>query len=171
MKDDGRGDAQMSEFEIRLSKKEDFSQLVEMDYQMWHSANSPSLIHWDSVEAYEARCPEGSQLVAIINGQVCGYAGLHQPTPLESNSHVTELSIAVHPEYRRRGIARKLLDAAGDWAREQKKRKLSLRVLATNRAAINLYESCGFLEQGRLVEEFFSDGKYIDDVLMYKRLD
>ncbi|MNN82623.1 hypothetical protein D3C81_1995730 [compost metagenome] len=46
-------------------------------------------------------------------------------------------------------------------------RKLSLRVLATNPSAISFYKSCGFIEQGRLVEEFYLNGQYIDDILMW----
>lgn len=138
---------------------------------MWHAGNSPSTIHWDSEEEYASRCPEGSQLVAAIGDEICGYAGLRQPTKLPSNKHVAELSIAVHPSYRRQGIARKLLNAVFELALQQDKRKLSLRVLSTNHAAIKLYESCGFREQGRLVEEFQIDGKYIDDVMMYKFID
>jgi RimJ/RimL family protein N-acetyltransferase len=45
-------------------------------------------------------------------------------------------------------------------------RKLALRVLGTNTRARSLYESCGFLVEGLLREEFFLDGRYVDDVLM-----
>lgn len=166
-----RGLLELTTIQIRKSQKDDFSQLVEMDNQIWHSENSPSPIHWQSIEDYAERCPEGSQLVAVMGEQVCGYAGLRQPTELKSNEHVAEISIAVHPNYRRMWVAKRLMDAICEIARKHRKRKLSLRVLASNHAAIRLYESCGFRVQGRLIEEFLLDGKYIDDLLMYKIID
>jgi len=45
-------------------------------------------------------------------------------------------------------------------------RKLSLRVLGGNVAARRLYESCGFMAEGILREEYFLGGRYVDDVLM-----
>lgn len=63
------------------------------------------------------------------------------------------------------------MNAVDEWAREQKKHKICLRVLAINEGAIKLYESCGFREQGRLIDEFLIEGEYIDDVLMYKMID
>lgn len=70
----------MPEMVIRLSKKEDFAQLMEMDNSLWHSGNSPSKIHWDSVEQYASGFPEGSQLVAVTGTIVCGYVGFHAST-------------------------------------------------------------------------------------------
>lgn len=55
-------------------------------------------------------------------------------------------------------------------ARRRGAQKLSLRVLAPNGAARRLYESCGFTVEGVLREEFFLDGRYVDDVLMARRL-
>lgn len=161
----------MHELIIRSSKKEDFSQLVAMDNSLWNGANSPSNIRWDSEEQYAFGFPEGSQLVAVWGEIVCGYAELHQPTPLETNQHVAEISLAVHPNYRRHGIGRRLLEAVCEKAREQKKHKISLRVLAVNEGAIRLYKACGFREQGCLKDEFLIDGNYVDDVLMYKMID
>ena len=43
-------------------------------------------------------------------------------------------------------------------------------MLSTNQAAIRLYERHGFAREGTLLEEFLINGRYVDDVLMAKRL-
>jgi RimJ/RimL family protein N-acetyltransferase len=76
----------------------------------------------------------------------------------------------VHPAARRRGIAAMLLAAAEQRVRDRGMRKLSLRVLSTNQAAISLYERLGFTREGDLREEFLINGSYVDDILMAKHL-
>ncbi|MGM7720777.1 GNAT family N-acetyltransferase [Metabacillus sp. Hm71] len=156
--------------EIRLSKKSDFERLIEIDRRVWNSKTTPSTITWKSVDEYENRNPEGNQLIALVNGQVVGYLGFHPPTPLKTNQHVMEIDLAVDPEYQGTGIGRKLLENYKQRARKKGISKLSLRVLATNEGAIQFYKKCGFIEQGRLINEFFLDGKFVDDLLMYIQL-
>jgi RimJ/RimL family protein N-acetyltransferase len=43
-------------------------------------------------------------------------------------------------------------------------------VLGPNSGARALYEACGFEVEGVLREEFFRDGRYVDDVQMARRL-
>lgn len=152
---------------IRPSRKEDFQQLVDLDNMIWDVSSAPVPIAWSSVEEYESRNPVGSQLVAEVDNVAAGYLGFRSPTPLPSNEHVSELNIAVHPGFQRMGIGRRLLEAAKERLIELGKKKLSLRVLATNESAIEFYKKCGFIEQGRLVKEFYLNGQYVDDVMMY----
>lgn len=37
----------------------------------------------------------------------------------------------------------------------------------TTKKAVHLYESCGFVEEGHLVQEFFINGRYRDVKRMY----
>ena len=74
--------------------------------------------------------------------------------------------IAVATPYRGRGLGRRLVDAAAAAARARGARRLTLRVLADNEGARALYESAGFVIEGVQRDEFFLDGRYVDDVLM-----
>jgi ribosomal-protein-alanine N-acetyltransferase len=58
------------------------------------------------------------------------------------------LELASHPDYRRRGFARALLNALILHARQERKRLLLLEVRRSNSAAILLYESTGFERTG-----------------------
>jgi|UniRef100_A0A7C3Z336 ribosomal-protein-alanine N-acetyltransferase len=58
------------------------------------------------------------------------------------------LNLAVHPDYRRRGISRALLTAALEQARTQGAEVVWLEVRPSNEAALALYRSFGFREVG-----------------------
>jgi ribosomal protein S18 acetylase RimI-like enzyme len=106
-------------------------------------------------------------LVAEVDGRLGGYVRLGRVFPIPANDHVLQISgIAVDPAVRRRGVGRLLLDAAIGEARSRGARRLTLRVLAHNEAAVGLYRSAGFETEGVLRGEFFLDGVYVDDVLM-----
>ena len=60
------------------------------------------------------------------------------------------LNIATHPEYRRRGLGRKIMDAILSHAREKGITFITLEVRESNEAAISLYEGLGFYNVGRL---------------------
>ena len=45
-------------------------------------------------------------------------------------------------------------------------RKVGLGVAANNERAIRCYHACGFVEEGRLRQEIWISGKYIDRILM-----
>lgn len=157
--------------EIRLSKEHDFRELIDLDHRIWSSTTTPATITWESIDEFAKRNPEGSQVVAVVDGVVAGYLGFHAPTPLETNQHVMEIDIAVDPGFQGRGIGKKLLEKYEHLAKDKGIHKISLRVLATNEGAIEFYKKCGFLEQGRLINEFKISGKYVDDILMYMLLD
>lgn len=96
----------------RLSEMRDAPTLMEIDRLVWDDRNTPSeRLVWDSREQFLQSCPPGSQIVAGIGEQVCGYIGFKPPTPLPSNAHVLELNIAIHPECQRMGIGRALMEA------------------------------------------------------------
>jgi GNAT superfamily N-acetyltransferase len=58
-------------------------------------------------------------------------------------------NVAVHPDYRRRGIGRLLTQAAINHAREHGAASAWLQVRAENETAYRLYQSLGFIERAR----------------------
>lgn len=113
-------------------------------------------------------------LVAVTRAApaVVGWLKLVPPTPLSSNAHVQQVQgLAVDPAQRGAGIARALLAAAEELARQRGARKISLRVLSTNDTARRLYDTAGFRLEGVLVAEFFLGGEYVDDLLMARALE
>lgn len=73
------------------------------------------------------------------DGVLLGYVGL---LAVLDEGHITNL--AVHPEYRRRGVASALLDALDRLAVERRMAFLTLEVRASNAAARALYAKHGY---------------------------
>jgi len=146
--------------------------LAELDALAWSAdAGFPSIAGFKDGNFFTTDSPPEAHLVAELDGSVVGYIRLKPPTRLPENAHVIQVQgLAVHPDARRHGAASGLLDAAGKQSRERGIRKLTLRVLSTNQAAIRLYERHGFAHEGALREEFLINGRYVDDVMMAKRL-
>ncbi|MTH54958.1 GNAT family N-acetyltransferase [Bacillus mangrovi] len=156
---------------IRPSQKKDMPQLLELDRLIWDSTNTPVLLQWDSAEEYEKAYPAGTQILALENDRVAGYITSKPPTSLPSNRHVLDMAIGIHTDCQGKGVGRRLMEYMLQTARGQGVRKISLRVLSSNEKAIAFYRANGFKEEGRLHEEFLLDGKYVDDVLMYRMVD
>lgn len=151
---------------IRFSEMKDAAALMELDELVWDRNTAPEPLKWSSRDHYLLQCPPGTQLVALHEAELCGYVGFRSPTGLNSNRHVLELNIAVHPAHQRQGIGQRLIEAAKDMARVEGIAKLRLRVLSSNPGALSFYRNCGFKEEGRLIREFYVDGRYVDDILM-----
>ncbi|SOC50525.1 Ribosomal protein S18 acetylase RimI [Blastococcus aggregatus] len=155
---------------IRPAVPADGPRLVFLDRATWSPENAVAPLPADDADFFERR-PPGDVLVAEDAGGVVGYTQFGRPTPLASNEHVLHIQgLAVDPPAQRRGVARQLLDAAAEEAARRGVRKLGLRVLGGNTAARALYESAGFEVEGVLREEFLLGGRYVDDVLMARRL-
>ena len=78
------------------------------------------------------------------------------------------LDVATHPELRRRGFARALLEVVLRYAREKEVRHLLLEVRRSNVAAIKLYRAHGFWAMG-IRPKYYPDDE--DAVEMVLRLD
>lgn len=73
-----------------------------------------------------------------------GYAGL---LVMMDEGYIT--NVAVFPEYRRMGVAAKIIEVYMNFAKANRLAFLTLEVRPSNEAAIALYQSFGFTERGR----------------------
>lgn len=87
--------------------------------------------------------PYALYLVAMAGQQVAGYAGTWL---IMDEAHIT--NIAVAKAWRRRGVARRLLDRMLVLAHEQGIRRVTLEVRRSNQVAQNLYRALGFYAAG-----------------------
>lgn len=101
--------------------------------------------------------PNARFLVALEENQVVGYLGIHIVC---GEGYVT--NIAVLPQYRRKGIAKALLQKV----MLEQMDFISLEVRKSNRAAISLYESLGFENVGER-KKFYSN-PVEDGIIMTK---
>jgi ribosomal protein S18 acetylase RimI-like enzyme len=92
---------------------------------------------------------DGRVLVAELNEEVAGFATILAKVKSEEIEDgeieyglVSEVVVA--SKYRKRGIGKKLLEAAESYAKSNGVRWLRIGVLAENHSADGLYESMGF---------------------------
>jgi ribosomal-protein-alanine N-acetyltransferase len=114
-------------FEIRAATAADLPAIVRIQDL------SPEASGWNPLD-FECR-------VALLDGAIAGFIAIRRTGPDEGEI----LNLAVHPGFRRRGIAKALLSSVlqtspGEWF---------LEVRESNAAAIALYSACGFVPSGR----------------------
>ena len=95
-------------------------------------------------EELENQCAAFLVAQDSITQQVMGYAGL---LVMADEGYIT--NVAVFPEFRRQGVAAKLIAVFENFARGNKLAFLTLEVRPSNTAAIALYKGFGFEEVGR----------------------
>lgn len=82
-------------------------------------------------------------------------------------AHQAEVGITVFKKYWGLGLGRQMMAFVVAWSQVGGLRKLTLRVFADNVRAINLYQSLGFVEEGRLRGDALrADGTYTETMLM-----
>lgn len=82
----------------------------------------------------------GHIMLALLEGQpvgTCALMGYH-------DGSVELAKLAVHPDYRGRGIGKKLVDRAILWAREMGARRITLTTNDALQTAIEIYKRAGF---------------------------
>lgn len=105
-------------------------------------------------------------LVAVLDERIVGHMTICMDGR-PRRRHTAWFGIAVHADYQSRGIGRalmrELVHQSDNWLNIA---KLELGVFADNERAIALYRDFGFVEEGRLVDDIFKNGRYCDTLLM-----
>ncbi|MBE2224365.1 MAG: GNAT family N-acetyltransferase [Anaerolineae bacterium] len=89
------------------------------------------------------------------DGKIIGNVTLLNTTV---NGRYLIVNVAVHPDYRRRGIARLLMNATTDQVRQQNGREILLQVDKDNKHAIDLYQELGYQTLGTMTTWMASAG-------------
>lgn len=112
------------------------------------------------------RYPDAAVFVAERDdGAIVGRLSLARDTH-PASAHVADLGLMVAQDARRRGVGWALLEAAVEWARASRVRKLELHVFPWNEPAITLYERFGFEREGFRKGHYSRGGEYVDAILM-----
>ncbi len=105
-------------------------------------------------------------MIAEQNGEIIGMLSFKGGNRARTR-HVGEFGISVTRDAQRIGIGRRLMQLLIDWARSGVTvRKINLVVRVDNHRAIALYESLGFVAEGRRTRDMLIDGVFHDSLLM-----
>ena len=95
-------------------------------------------------------------------------AGLVELVEIDHVHRRAEFQLIIAPEHQGKGLATKATRSAMDYGFSVLDlHKIYLIVDVENKRAIHVYQKLGFVEEGRLVEEFFINGGYRDVTRMY----
>ena len=109
----------------------------------------------DSLES-----PDTLYLVVKVQGVIVGYCGL-----LQSFEEADITNVAVHPEWRGRGIAYRMLQTLMEQGKTRGIERYTLEVRVSNASAIHVYEKLGFTSVG--IRKNFYDMPREDAVIMW----
>lgn len=100
-------------------------------------------------------------IVALLDDKVVGYGGMWL---VIDEGHIT--NIAVHRDYRGRGIGKKIIEGLINEAKNRNLVAMTLEVRVSNKVAIHLYEKYGFVPFGRR-KGYYADNNE-DAIIMWK---
>jgi ribosomal protein S18 acetylase RimI-like enzyme len=118
--------------------------------RMYQAARHPGMLRWAALMGEQAPMP----LVGYVwecEGKVVGNLNL-MPVIDRRQRGYQLVNVAVHPSYRRKGIARALTQAALEYARKHRACRVWLHVRDDNPPAQNLYRGIGFRVRARRTE-------------------
>ena len=107
----------------------------------------------------------GVQLLAVHGDIVVGWCDIMR-NPIEGFRHVGRLGMGVLPEFRGRGLGKRIAVETIRAARAAGLERIELEVFASNGRAIALYQSLGFVVEGVKKRSRKLDGEYDDNVCM-----
>jgi ribosomal protein S18 acetylase RimI-like enzyme len=110
---------------------------------------------------------EAFHLAVEESAGIVGFQSLDLWSPLlASMAHVGQIGTFLLPQWRGRGIGRRLWFATLEFAKQAGYRKFAIQVRASNLGAREFYRCLGFRECGRLARHVIVDGSEDDEVIM-----
>jgi len=120
---------------------------------------------------FEAKQAQGYPvLVAVQAEQVAGFCSYGTFRPWPGYRFTVENSVYTHRAYRRRGMGRQLLARLIERACEQGMHSIIGGIEAQNLASIQLHESLGYTQAACLHQVGYKFDRWLDLVLMERRL-
>lgn len=114
----------------------------------------PENLSSEQARTYWMQKPPGLTVVAVEGETVLGTAWMGPNRP-GRGSHVATASFMVDPRQQGRGVGRALGEYVVDWARTEGYRSIQFNaVVETNKAAVHLWQSLGFVIIGTVPEAF-----------------
>ena len=112
-------------------------------------------------------CDYKQVFVAIEDDKIVGFMGVSR-SPMAKVKHIANFAIGVLSDYRKQGIASKLLLFAENWLKEKGVKRIEMTVISENKAAIACYEKNGYKHEGKREKSIYMNGKFYDELFMAK---
>jgi len=143
-------------FKLRPMTRADLDEVLEIERRCFEQPYSREIL------AQELKIKSAHLRVAVRRRQILGYIDfwlVHDEMEL--------ISIAVHPDFKRRGIGERLMRAMFRFAEQNGARFIYLDVRRSNAPAQGLYEKFGFVRAG-VRRRYYSDNQ--EDAIIMKKV-
>jgi len=100
--------------------------------------------------------------VAVVDKHIAGFASYGPFRVWQAYKYTVEHSVYVHPDFRRRGIARQLLQVLIDYASTQPIHTIIAGIDTDNTGSILLHQQFGFTETAHFKQVGYKFGKWLD---------
>ncbi len=156
--------------EVRALLPEDWSAVADIYWDGLRGGLATFETEVPSWEAWDAAHLPEHRLVAVVAGEVVGWAALSPASSRRCYAGVVENSVYVAREQQGQGLGRLLLDALLKGARRARLWTVQTSIFPENRASLALHERCGFRVVGVRERIAKRDGIWRDTVFLEKRL-
>lgn len=164
----------MEKLEIRIAKKEDASRLLEIYAP--YVKTTPITFEYEvpSLEEFQTRIETISEsypyLVAVVEGEIAGYAYATAFKSRAAYQWAVETSIYLDGNFHGKGIARALYEKLEAILKRQNIYTLSACITYPNNQSISFHEKSGYLTVAHFHKCGFKLGQWRDVVWMEKTL-
>jgi putative acetyltransferase len=141
---------------IRKAGVKDYSQLISLYKEVASKSGGiiriDDEINFDYVNMFvENSMKKGLSLVAEIESSIVAEIHAYSPEIFAFRHMLSDLTIVVHPEFQNRGIGKKLFTKFLEIVQEEFQHilRIELYVREENTPIVELYESLGFINEGR----------------------
>lgn len=158
---------------LRATTREDMHRQweVENDPEMWFlDGGAPMPAKLETILGYYDEGVKNPSQTSVtfaieVDGTYIGKCGLHD---IQRVHHRCSLSIEISDRnYWSKGYGRKIVSFLVSYAFDHfNLHKVWLQTHSENRRAIRCYEAAGFVEEGRLRQHLWLNGRYVDRVMM-----
>ena len=149
----------MAEVVVRQAVADDMEDIYEIEHLCFPDPWSRDALLYELTEN-----PRAFFIVAELEGQVVGYAGLWW---IGDEGHVT--NVAVRPGFRNRHIGQAIVSVMIDFTSGEGILHHTLEVRRSNEPAIRLYEKFGFRQEGVRKGYYLNNGE--DAIIMWRHSD
>ncbi len=159
----------MTDFKVRHSESKDIPAIKAL-YEQPSCYASTLQQPFASEQLWQDRLNRVSDhftsLVAESHGELLGQLNI-EVFKCPRRKHAANIGMAVSEAHRGQGVGRALLEAVIETVEKwQAVTRIELEVYTDNKAAIELYQECGFTIEGTAKNYAFRNGEFVDVYLM-----
>jgi RimJ/RimL family protein N-acetyltransferase len=149
--------------EIRKIEPHDFATVAQLENENWTLMSTPHTMNSDASKIMEKILKGTTYFLAVEDNEILGFLDFGPHNKSEFGQHVVTFGVMTVKNARGKGIATALIRYFIDFAHRENYKKITIRVMGSNPAALHLYRKLGFVQESCLRKEFYINGEYIDD--------